>query len=234
MNSALDNLALAEIFQLGGPVVAILAVMSVVGLAIILLKLWQFASLKVWSRDFLDPALAAWRAGRGQQAADALEDRNNPIAPTLMAAISGLQAGYAESAVREEAARIGARHLAHLRSYFRPLEVIGALSPLLGLLGTVLGMIEAFRELEAAGNQVDPSILSGGIWEALLTTAVGIAVAIPAVAALNWFERIVEHLHQDMQDALTQVFTARSVSPGSPQPAKPATRQQRPATVDAH
>ncbi len=55
-------------------------------------------------------------------------------------------------------------------------------------------MIEAFRQLEAAGNQVNPAILSGGIWEALLTTAVGLAVAIPAVVALNWLERRIERL----------------------------------------
>jgi biopolymer transport protein ExbB len=56
---------------------------------------------------------------------------------------------------------------------------------LLGLFGTVLGMVEAFRQLELAGSQVDPAVLSGGIWQALLTTAVGLAVAIPAVLAHN-------------------------------------------------
>jgi biopolymer transport protein ExbB len=87
--------------------------------------------------------------------------------------------------------------------------VIGTLSPLLGLFGTVLGMIEAFRRLEAAGSRVDPSILSGGIWGALLTTAVGLAVAIPTIAALNWLERRVERLAHDMDDAAARVFTSR-------------------------
>jgi biopolymer transport protein ExbB len=61
--------------------------------------------------------------------------------------------------------------------------------------------------MESAGSQVDAALLSGGIWEALLTTAAGLTVAIPAVAALNWLERGVERLHEDMQDALTRVFT---------------------------
>ena len=68
-------------------------------------------------------------------------------------------------------------------------------------------MIEAFRQLEAAGNQVNPAILSGGIWQALLTTAVGLAVAIPVVAILNWLERRVDGLAHEMDNLVTQVFT---------------------------
>ncbi len=68
-------------------------------------------------------------------------------------------------------------------------------------------MIEAFQQLEQAGSQVDPALLSGGIWEALLTTAVGLAVAMPVVAALAWLERTVDRLSQVMESVVTQVFT---------------------------
>jgi biopolymer transport protein ExbB len=100
--------------------------------------------------------------------------------------------------------------LSKLRSYLRPLEIIATLSPLLGLLGTVLGMITAFQQMEGAGNQVDPSVLSGGIWQALLTTAVGLAVAIPVVTLQSWLERKVERIAHNMNDAVTQVFTANN------------------------
>ena len=100
-----------------------------------------------------------------------------------------------------------ASKLERLRSHLRALEIIGTLSPLLGLLGTVLGMIEAFRQLEMAGSQVDPAILSGGIWQALLTTAVGLTVAIPVVLAHSWLERRVERCGHQMEDAVTRVFT---------------------------
>ena len=76
-----------------------------------------------------------------------------------------------------------------MRAQLPALEVIGTLTPLLGLLGTVLGMIAAFRAMEVAGSQVDPSVLSGGIWQALLTTAMGLAIAIPVMAAYNWMDR---------------------------------------------
>ncbi|HAK63791.1 MAG TPA: flagellar motor protein MotA, partial [Alphaproteobacteria bacterium] len=81
--------------------------------------------------------------------------------------------------VEEEIGRIGGNQLVAMQSYFRWLEVIGNIAPLLGLLGTVMGMITAFQQLELAGSKVNPSILAGGIWEALLTTQVGLMVAIP-------------------------------------------------------
>ena len=89
----------------------------------------------------------------------------------------------------------------------RALELIANLSPLLGLLGTVLGMIQAFQKLESAGNQVDPALLSGGIWQALLTTAVGLIVAIPALIAHQWLDRRIDRCAHVMEDYTTRVFT---------------------------
>jgi biopolymer transport protein ExbB len=109
--------------------------------------------------------------------------------------------------IREEVMRYGGDVLQSMRGWFRPLEVVASLAPLLGLFGTVLGMISAFQQLEAAGNQVNPAILSGGIWVALLTTAAGLAVAMPVVVILNWLERRVDRLAHEMDDCVTQIFT---------------------------
>ena len=90
-----------------------------------------------------------------------------------------------------DAARLEAEaetRFARLESGFRLLDSVAQLAPLLGLFGTVLGMIEAFQSLQQAGAQVDPSLLAGGIWVALLTTAVGLAVAMPTALVLSWFE----------------------------------------------
>jgi biopolymer transport protein ExbB len=67
-------------------------------------------------------------------------------------------------------------------------SVIAQMAPLLGLFGTVLGMIDAFQALQEAGDQVDPTVLAGGIWVALMTTAVGLAVAMPTSLILTWLE----------------------------------------------
>ena len=76
----------------------------------------------------------------------------------------------------------------------RALEVIATISPLMGLLGTVVGMVQAFNKVAEYKGQVDPSILAGGIWEALLTTAAGLAVAIPVTVMLHYFDRKIESL----------------------------------------
>jgi biopolymer transport protein ExbB len=78
--------------------------------------------------------------------------------------------------------------LARLERGFRLLDTVAQIAPLLGLFGTVLGMIDAFQSLQAGGSSVDPSLLAGGIWVALLTTAVGLAVAMPTSMVLAWLE----------------------------------------------
>ncbi|WP_443081466.1 MotA/TolQ/ExbB proton channel family protein [Thiohalorhabdus sp.] len=193
--------------QTGGPVVALLLAMSVVALALVLVKLAQFLRARLWQRKPARRALGLWQRGEGEQALELAHASANPTAQALARAIRGMRRQLPESAVREEVLRYGSDALFQLRRGLRPLEVIGSLAPLLGLLGTVLGMIEAFQELEAAGSQVNPAVLSGGIWEALLTTAVGLSVAIPVVALLNWLERRVDHLAHEMDDLVTQVFT---------------------------
>ena len=196
-----------DLLATGGPVVAVLAVMSFVALMVILVKLWQFAMARIWERGVAREALDLYRTGLRREAAQVAAGSANPVAQCLARAFAGQALGLPEAKTREEVVRYGKDALETLRSHFRVLEVIASLAPLLGLFGTVLGMIEAFQQLEAAGNQVNPSILSGGIWEALLTTAVGLAVAIPTVALLSWLERQIDRLAHDMEDAVTQVFT---------------------------
>ncbi|TVS00542.1 MAG: MotA/TolQ/ExbB proton channel family protein [Rhodospirillales bacterium] len=193
--------------QAGGPVVLILLVMSVAALAIVLAKLWQFHALRLGDRGTGPEMLRLVRAGRPGDALALAGQSPNPVVQVLARAIRGRDSGLPELRVREEVVRHGSDFLEVLRAWFRPLEVIASLAPLLGLFGTVLGMIKAFRQLEQAGHQVNPAVLSGGIWEALLTTAVGLAVAIPVVAALNWLERRVERTAHDLESTVTRVFT---------------------------
>ena len=193
--------------KLGGPVVWVLAALATIGLAIIFLKCWQFSVVGVARRKLAREALHHWRAGRGEEAIDQLATSDQPLAKVLRVAMVGQHRHVHANLVREESQRVGNEELEQLQSYLRPLEVIGSVSPLLGLLGTVIGMILAFQGIEAAGNQVDPSALSGGIWQALLTTAIGLSISIPILFAHNWFERRLERLRHAMEDAVTQVFT---------------------------
>ena len=198
---------LLEWLDLGGPVVLVLIAMSVLALTIAIVKLWQFRGLGHGDVALARRALELHKGGGSAQALILVERSRKPVSGTLAQALRGARDGLPEEKVREAVLRHGHDVLESLRSGFRTLEVIASLAPLLGLLGTVLGMIEAFQRLEEAGNRVDASILSGGIWEALLTTAVGLVVAIPVVAVFNWLERRVERLAHEMESIAARVYT---------------------------
>ncbi|ASJ73238.1 MotA/TolQ/ExbB proton channel family protein [Granulosicoccus antarcticus] len=208
-DSTLDFLnLLQQLAQRGGPVVLVLLLMAALATAIFIGKSLQFHRLDTGKSSKLYASLREWRKGHWQQAFDNLKAvPDHPVGRVMNAGMRGLLADKKEATVREEVTRIARNHLERLRSWLRALELIASLSPLLGLLGTVIGMIEAFRRLESAGNQVDPALLSGGIWQALLTTAVGLIVAIPALVAHQWLERRVERCAHTMEDCSTRIFT---------------------------
>ncbi len=176
--------ALREILALGGPVVAILIVMSVLTLAVTIYKIWQYAACGVGRHWVLSEALAAWDKGDRQMARARLDDSRSYLAPIVGAAMDTPETPGLDDRLDAEAGLA----LAGLERGFRLLDTIAQLAPLLGLFGTVLGMIEAFQSLQTAGSSVDPSLLAGGIWVALMTTAVGLAVAMPTSMLLSWFE----------------------------------------------
>ncbi|MEM1275972.1 MAG: MotA/TolQ/ExbB proton channel family protein [Pseudomonadota bacterium] len=204
--SGLDRLL--SMLEAGGPVVLILLVLSIFALTIVIAKLWQFQRAGLGRARAAREALTLYRQGHLHEAIDKAASSKNPVAQTMALALEGKARGIADDKIREACYADGAERLEGLRGWMRPLEVIAALAPLLGLFGTVLGMITAFAQLEAAGSQVDPAILSGGIWEALLTTAVGLAVAIPVVAAFNWFERRLERVEHQLDMTLAGVFAS--------------------------
>lgn len=199
----------------GGPALWAIAGLSVLALAVILWKTWRLAVDGAWRSERAERAVALWRhhddAEAERQAADGHGLRARFAAAAIHAARERTRD---ESGAREEALRIAKGLLAEARAGLRILELVATIAPLIGLLGTVLGMISAFQALQAAGARSDPSALAGGIWEALLTTAAGMAVAIPASVALSWFDSVVERLRLDFEDIATRIFT-RPPSEGS-------------------
>ena len=211
---------LLDYLQDGGPVLLVLVFVSIIALTIILAKLFQFMMLRVSARGFIEPALASVESNRASEAIALLGGRRSPVARVMEVAVRETAfPGHSAEQVKEEIGRVAGLELDNLRSGLRALSLIATLSPLIGLLGTVLGMINAFQALEAAGNRIDPAILSGGIWVALLTTAAGLIIAIPAAAAHNWLEGVVYRVRRSMEDAVTRIFTARV---GAPPEARPA------------
>lgn len=212
LTTVLEMIDIAQLYSLieaGGPTIVILAVMSIISMTVFLLKCTQFLWFGLERKKKIIKALEFWREDDAENALHTLRHTKNPIARVLEIAISLKNTSDNDELIKEEVLRVAKRQLASARSHHRILEVIATLSPLLGLLGTVLGMIVAFQSLQSAGAAVDPSVLSGGIWEALLTTAAGLIVAIPTVLGLNWLEQKVDNLKLNMEDAMTQIFTSR-------------------------
>ena len=132
----------------------------------------------------------------------------NPMARILEVVILTKSDRRFDKESREaEISRIISIEIRNLENYLGGLEVVASISPLLGLFGTVLGMIKAFLNLEKAGSQVDPALLAEGIWEALLTTAFGLAIAIPALAAYHLFENKISNTRDKINDTVVRTNT---------------------------
>jgi biopolymer transport protein ExbB len=182
-----------EILVTGGFVVWLLLCFSLVALTVIVFKMSSYWLSYRFQDKTADKAVLLLQDNKRPEALMLVNGNRNSRAQIICQALQALSAsGAVVEWVKEDLLRKARLLVADLYSYLRILEVIASLAPLLGLLGTVLGMIEAFKAMEAAGTQVDPSILSGGIWQALLTTAVGLVVAIPVSIAHSWLERRVE------------------------------------------
>jgi len=191
----------------GGPVMMVLLILSVLALAIILLKLYQFYHLELLHKDdCVAEALHLIREQEHEHALALLEQCKNPSSYVVCTALTCcLAPTMSMQDINTEIARVGSLKVRELESWLRGLSTIAHLSPLLGLLGTVLGMITAFMTLETSESVVSPALLAGGIWEALLTTAFGLTIAIPALAAYHYLEGKVDTLKGVMKDAATQV-----------------------------
>ena len=186
----------------------LLLVISMVAIAIVIYKMWQLVQARPDDNAHLQAAIHAWVEQDRSTAITKLSKQAfaHDIVKFTMENLS--ENVNDEAVIKEEIERMSIAKLSELRSMLPALEVIGTLSPLLGLLGTVLGMINAFQAMEVAGNQVDPSVLAGGIWQALLTTALGLAIAIPVLAAFNWMDRKIQRSAILINDSVTQIFTS--------------------------
>jgi biopolymer transport protein ExbB len=196
----------------GGPAIWAIAALSVATLALILWKVWDLLRSGIWSGGrHTEEAVTLWQRGETETARSRLAGRRSLRARLAHRAMEVQGAEHLpDELAREEVERLARGLLKRAATGLRGLELAATIGPLLGLLGTVLGMIAAFQALQAAGARADPAQLAGGIWEALLTTAAGMAVAIPAQVALTWFETVIDGLRHDMEDIATRIFVPLS------------------------
>jgi biopolymer transport protein ExbB len=187
-----------DFLQKGGILVGPILFCSVLGLAIFLERLIRFARVKIAGDGFLSKVVRHVKNGEDHQAYELAGASNTPLGRILVQAMEVRDQGretidtVINHATDEEVRR--------LSRYLQALATIGNVAPLLGLLGTVLGMIKAFMVIQEMGGKVNAAVLAGGIWEAMLTTALGLAVALPTMVAHSYLVSRVDTYEAQLQD----------------------------------
>lgn len=181
----------------GGVLMIPIALCSIIALAIFLERLWSLRRSKVIPRDFLIEIEDLIRREKIPEAVTRCRKDNSSMANIIVAGIRNF--GKRREIVKESIEEIGRREAATLERYINVVGTIAAISPLLGLLGTVVGMIKAFNviSIQGVGN---PSSLAGGISEALITTAAGLVVAIPTFVLYRYLANKADALIVEMEE----------------------------------
>jgi biopolymer transport protein ExbB len=206
----LDHPAVS-MFLRGGPVMFVLLALSILMVAIILIKLRQFWRSDLKDTDFVDEVIRAVKKGEPFRAVAVLDRSRHPVARVLEQTLDVLAEGKPPEESDAAVRRAAAEEIQRLEARLGDLELIATVAPLLGLLGTVLGMIEAFAQVEQLGASVDASLLAGGIWQALLTTAYGLILAIPALSVAYVLQNRADRVRELMGAAVTELLAMRSI-----------------------
>jgi len=185
-----------ELVRAGGPFMAPIILCSIVAVGILLERLWTLQRKRVLPEELIKKV--SQLADSNQVNAKVIEalEKNSPLGRVLAAALANRDRGRD---IMMERVQDTGRHVVHeLERFLNSLGTIASISPLLGLLGTVAGIIRAFNAV-MLGGMGDPRMLAGGISEALITTAGGLAVAIPSFIAYRYLRGKVERIVVDME-----------------------------------
>lgn len=195
------------LFDKGGLVTWAIALLSAVGLPIAAVKIYQYVQMDIWRPQELEAVMQYYKAGQVQGLAARFEGLSHPAAALLGFAIGEAHGGsMAPALLREELTRRAQYLIRHLARNIWVLELIAASAPLFGLLGTVLGMIIAFQGVGQGAGGADTALLAAGIWEALLTTAFGLGVALPFSILAAVFNNAVDDVREFVEDALSDIL----------------------------
>jgi biopolymer transport protein ExbB len=187
----------------GGVLVGPILLCSVIALALFLERLIRLGRVKVRGNGLVASVSSHLKNGEDHQAYEKASQDASPMGRILTQAMEVKnQDRETLEAVLVHATEAETRELSR---YLQALATIGNITPLLGLLGTVLGMIKAFMVIQEMGGKVNAAVLAGGIWEAMLTTALGLAVALPTMVAHSYLSARVDGYETQLQDG-TVVF----------------------------
>ena len=204
--------ALINLIKLGGPVAIALCLMSCVATVLSIVKWIQFRKSGLGRNTRAQEAVRVWGNGQTDKAEQLVTQGATPLERVVKHAFDLLKSSASNiEVVKEDVLRLALDEIGGAKTHLRGIEVIAQTAPLMGLLGTVVGMIQAFNRLESSGAAVNPAQLAGGIWTALLATALGLVIAIIFSVVGAWFESRVESQRAVMESILTQIFVRQSL-----------------------
>lgn len=200
-----------EMIHKGGPVMYLIIMLSVIAFAIIIERIYNFNRARIDAQKFMDQIIAGLKRNKVIEAIEMCSQTPGPIAHIIKAGI--LKHDRSKPEIKEAIDEAAQLEIPRLEKHLPILATIAHIAPLLGLLGTVSGMIKAFQIIQQkafAMVPVNPGDLSGGIWEALLATLAGLAVAIPTYVAYNYLVNQVDSLVLDMERSATDLVNLLS------------------------
>jgi biopolymer transport protein ExbB len=198
------DIILSQLGTIGGPVLIGLLLVSVAATATSIYKIGEFLMLGLGRHAVGKSAITLWRQGETAAAVERVTHDPSALSRVLRAAMTARTPQRAQQSAVIEAQQA----LAQAARYLRLIEAVVQAAPMLGLLGTVLGMIEAFGKVAQGSGAADPGALANGIWIALTTTALGLAIAIPFYFISVWLEGWVDAERAAMDLAISQVTLA--------------------------
>ncbi len=222
---------MVELFRQGGPTMYPLLLCSIVCIAVIVERAYAF-----WTSRANIPLLI-WRLreylpqGRLEDAKMACRQESGPVAAVALAGLENW--GKPKEQIESAMARAALLETAHLERYLPALATVGAVAPLLGLFGTVLGIMDAFRAV-AERASAGPSVVAGGVAEALITTAFGLGIGVVALVGYNYFVSAARRISTDMDAVASEVLDLLSSMPlpEEKEEAKPAEESGREETSE--
>ncbi|HMA66749.1 MAG TPA: MotA/TolQ/ExbB proton channel family protein [Desulfosalsimonadaceae bacterium] len=182
----------------GGVLVAPILFCSVIAFAIFAERLIRFSRLRSRGAGLAEKVVSLIRKGDNQGAYEAAVKSGSPMGQVLAQAIG--VADQDREVLESVISHATDTEVRKLSTYTQALATIGNIAPLLGLLGTVIGLIKAFMVIQDMGGKVNAAVLAGGIWEAMLTTALGLAVALPTMVAHSYLISRIEKYEARLQE----------------------------------
>lgn len=194
----------------GGPLMWLILFNGLLAIAIFLERFLHFHRAQIHAADFVNGIRNALKRGNYLEATATCDETAGPVAQVVKTAI--VNRDRSREDIREAVEESARTEVAHLERRLVILATVAQVTPLIGFLGTVMGMIQMFRVIQEA-QLPSPGQLAGGVWTALLTTAGGLVVAVPAYVAYNYLVSRVQNLVLDMEKAATNIISLLTQPP---------------------